>query len=287
VGRSTMRVYAATFPSSIEVDICTSALTVCLEFRCAFKRTVRSTFKACVALHSLSIPFMSFLGLSCRRSSSTTCPREWSPMSAYRNSVFVAADVNGVKVNVQFFFDQYGPSTAQLLSRSHEAFQRIFAVHHVNRTFAVSHAVVFNEYTQAWDRLERSAQLTHNCQVYLFQPDTLDIPGEIPPPISSYTLLGGYESPTRDYSNSPRAPAPSTSYSYTPVTYTSPYTSTQPRHLPLDTAPVREIQGPSLLAEERQKVESTLRLPLDEHRDSVRREVTRFSDELSPQRRQT
>jgi hypothetical protein len=210
-----------------------------------------------------------------------------------RNAVCVAADVNGQKINLQFFFDQYGPSTAQVLARAHDAFQRVYDSHGVNRTFAVSHAVVFNDYAQTWDRLERSAQLTHNCQVYLFQPDTLDIPGEIPEPMLASQLLAGYQSPSRESYNhyavhsSPRAAAAIQS-SYAPTAYSSPaYSSPSRAQREAVSATYRagpEIGGPSLLREEREKEDAKLMMPVDAHRDAVRRETSRFTESLSPAR---
>ncbi|RNF05099.1 uncharacterized protein Tco025E_07863 [Trypanosoma conorhini] len=125
-------------------------------------------------------------------------------------SICVATDCEGEKVNLRFLFDSYGPSLAQLLNRSLVAFNNVFRLRSVPRTFAVSAAVVFNDVHNTWDRLERSTQLLHNSQVYLFQPDILDMPAEIPEPFEGAPLLGeGYVSPPREASASPHAVAPS------------------------------------------------------------------------------
>ncbi|KAF5226814.1 hypothetical protein ECC02_000315 [Trypanosoma cruzi] len=125
-------------------------------------------------------------------------------------SICVATDCDGEKANLRFLFDSYGPSVAQLLNRSIVAFNNLFRLRSVPRTFAVSAAVVFNDVHSTWDRLERSTQLLHNSQVYLFQPDILDLPAEIPEPFEGHPLLGDEGGwPQCDASNSPRAVGPS------------------------------------------------------------------------------
>ncbi|RNF12259.1 hypothetical protein TraAM80_00406 [Trypanosoma rangeli] len=125
-------------------------------------------------------------------------------------SICVATDCDGEKVNLRFLFDSYGPSLVQLLNRSIVAFNNVFRLRSVPRIFAVSAAVVFNDVHSTWDRLERSTQLLHNSQVYLFQPDILDLPAEIPEPFEGQSLLDeDYVSPRRDVSTSPHALGPS------------------------------------------------------------------------------
>lgn len=117
-------------------------------------------------------------------------------------SLCVATDFNGHKVNLQFFFDAHGPQLAQILSRATEAFNQYFRSKGiVDRPFSITTAVIFNEKHETWDRLERSSQLVHNGQIYLFQPDVVDIPAEIPDPISATQYLAGYVSPQRSFVN--------------------------------------------------------------------------------------
>ncbi|KAH9579737.1 BILBO1 [Trypanosoma melophagium] len=124
-------------------------------------------------------------------------------------SICVATDVDGEKVNLRFLFDAYGPSVTQLLNRAAVAFNNLFHRCGIPRAFATSAAVVFNETQCTWDRLERSTQLLHNSQVYLFQPDILDLPAVIPEPYEAQPLLGDtYVSPRREASDSPRAVGP-------------------------------------------------------------------------------
>lgn len=124
-------------------------------------------------------------------------------------SISVATDCNGDKVNLRFLFDTCGPSVAQLFHCSTVAFNNLFQLRSVGRTFTLSAAVVFDDMHCAWDRLERSTQLLHNSQVYLFQPDILDVPAIIPEPFEGHPFLGDdYVLPERNASNSPRATAP-------------------------------------------------------------------------------
>ena len=117
-------------------------------------------------------------------------------------SLCVATDFRGHKVNLQFFFDSHGPQLAQILSRASEAFNQFFRSKGVlDRPFSVTTAVIFNERYETWDRLERSAQLVHNGQIYLFQPDVNDVPAEIPDPISASQYLTDYVSPQRSFVN--------------------------------------------------------------------------------------
>lgn len=228
-------------------------------------------------------------------------------MSYY--SVCCAADCNGAKINLEFVFDQYGPSVPQLLSRATEAFTRVFQLRGILRTFAISSAVVFNERLRCWDRLERASQLLHNSQVYLFQPDLLDLPGEIPDPIPGVDFLYQYQSPDRTrcaaavsssvsqqltFEDSPRVRAPSSHVPREQFYYSSPAipsSSGDPRasiraQLLADMAKHRgeTVPGPSILAEVREEEERKAHLDLDTHRETVRREAREFEKSLSPQR---
>lgn len=203
-------------------------------------------------------------------------------------NICVATDLAGAKVNLLFSFDQYGPSTAQLLSRASEAFAQVFRLRGYSRIFAISSAVVFNEALRTWDRLERSSQLLHNSQVYIFQPDVVDVPGELPDPIPAYQFLVGYASPKRDeeFSRSPRPPLPTTFGDYVPVSRSSPALE-EHRTKMLHEREVHAgevVPGASILKEERAKEDMKDHLSLDEHRELVRREAREFSNSLSPVR---
>lgn len=228
-------------------------------------------------------------------------------------SVFVAADCNGEKVNLQFTFE-FGPSVSQVLSRATEAFRVVFLQRHLQRPFAVSAVVIFNEVTSTWDRLERSTQLSHNCQVYVFQPDILDVPSEIGDAIPASTYLGNYASPSRDSPQPSPRPAIPTTYEprsiaatyTTPIysNYASPFlegaSSPNPYSLAnssryernvniashYSSSPKAEYAGSSdsILRQERQRIERQSSLPLDQMREELRREVREFS--ASPERAQ-
>eukprot|EP00388_Colpodella_angusta_P027796 GDKK01010515.1.p1 GENE.GDKK01010515.1~~GDKK01010515.1.p1 ORF type:complete len:241 (-),score=15.18 GDKK01010515.1:155-877(-) len=110
--------------------------------------------------------------------------------------------MGGHKVNLQFFFDAHGPQLAQILNRATEAFNQYFRNKGItDHPFSITTAVIFNEKHETWDRLERSSQLVHNGQIYLFQPDVVDIPAEIPDPISATQYLSEYISPQRSFVN--------------------------------------------------------------------------------------
>lgn len=223
-------------------------------------------------------------------------------------SVAVAADCNGEKANLQFFFE-FGPSVAQVLSRAGEAFRVLFRQRGIDRIFVTSAAVIFNDALECWDRLERSTQLTHNCQLYIFQPDVLDIPAEIGEPISGAAFLGDYYSPAREssYSPSPR-PAPLASYaprsaglvyaspvygaSYesTTTTYKStfvdhssgvanPYSLANATKHHYERSPNFREGSESILRQEREKMERQSHMPLDELRNELRREAKEYSPE--------
>lgn len=211
-------------------------------------------------------------------------------------SVCCAADCNGAKINLEFVFDQYGPSVPQLLSRATEAFSRIFHLRGIVRTFAISSAVVFNERLRCWDRLERASQLLHNSQVYLFQPDILDVPGEIPDPIPGSDFLYQYRSPERAYDaeatyDSPRARAPSSHVPRSQFYYSSPLVLEDSRSSvraqllqEMEKHRGETVEGPSILAQVREEEARKEALDLDTHREIVRRETRDFEKSLSPQR---
>ena len=220
-------------------------------------------------------------------------------MSSGRYDVYVAADCNGAKLNLQFSFDQYGPSVAQLLSRATEAFSQFFLMKGIMRPFAVSSIVVFDEVARRWVPLERSSQLIHNAQTYVFQPDILDVPGEISDPIAASQFLIHYVSPPRDgRSPSPRAVAPNVWAPRSDWPYPSPDVAVQLDFTQEEKNVIRQkerqrrsgggspakVTGPSILQEEREKVERLIALPVDEHRLAVRNESEKFSNSLSPQR---
>lgn len=220
-------------------------------------------------------------------------------------SVFVAADCNGEKLNLQFLFED-SPSVSQVLNRSTDAFASIFLQRGLRRSFAISAAVIYNDVHQTWDRLERSTQLLHNAQVYLFQPDVVDVPSEIADPVPASLYLGTeYRSPSRtNLSQSPRAAVPS-SYDPRPTStmYSSPsvsiyggsnpigvgshnpynlantsqsrYSTSQPRTLANDNV--------SIIRQEREKLEQQSHLSLDELRGVLKNETKSFS--ASPDRR--
>eukprot|EP00758_Cryptobia_borreli_P005653 Tbor_TRINITY_DN4953_c2_g2::TRINITY_DN4953_c2_g2_i1::g.9780::m.9780 len=127
-------------------------------------------------------------------------------------SLCIATDFERSKVNLQFFYDS-PPSIAQVLTRAYSAFNQLNISRGISHQFIATTVVIFNENNQTWDRLERSSQLVHNGQIYLFQPDVVDIPAEIPDPISAEEFLKGYVSPHASrndsrYSESPMAAHP-------------------------------------------------------------------------------
>lgn len=224
-------------------------------------------------------------------------------------SVAVAADCNGEKFNLQFLFE-FGPSVAQILSRASEAFRVVFRQRGIDRIFAISASVIFNDTLGCWDRLERSTQLAHNCQLYIFQPDVLDVPAEIGDPVPASMFLGEYISPAREsqgYSASPRPFLPSTFEPRNPsVVYASPAYTSHDRFsgdyksafvdhsqtsnpYSLANASRYERSPPSLregsesiLRQERDRIERQASIPLDDLRNELRREAKEYS--ASPDR---
>jgi hypothetical protein len=230
-------------------------------------------------------------------------------------SVAVAADCNGEKVNLQFFFE-FGPSVAQVLSRASEAFRALFRQRGIDRIFVTSASVIFNDALECWDRLDRSTQLTHNCQLYIFQPDVLDIPAEIGDPIPASSFLGDYYSPAREpsHSQSPRPTPPvsfasrnigqvyasplyTASYETTTTTYqkssafadhsvaTNPYSFANATKHQYERTPNFQDGSESIIRQEREKMERQAHMPLDELRNELRREAKEYS--VSPDRRST
>lgn len=203
--------------------------------------------------------------------------------------VYVASVAGTEKVNIELTFAA-PPSVAQVISRATAAFARLFTLRGYKTEFAVSFAMIFDDATLRWAPLERSTQLTHNCQVYVFQPDCVDVPGEIPDPISATQLLADYESPSR-HSAVDLSPRPALPASYSPR---STFTHPSPAELALESerrrrvlAEYRDIPGDSIIREERTKEEQKITLPLDAHRDTVRRETQSFLEgQWSPSRRQ-
>ena len=215
-------------------------------------------------------------------------------------SICVATSSGTAKVNLQFFFDRYAPTVAQLLSRATEAFTRLFRIRgYAAAEFAISLSMIFDEVLQRWVPLERSAQLHHGAQVYVFQPDTHDAPGEIPDPVQASQLLTDYASPSRDVSSPPRALPAYDPVPYAPRAYHSPYQDLSPSRrdtyrqlsavapLPRSIDPIPFVPCDSILQEERLKENRKLELPVDEHRSVVRQETSEFTRRLSasPDRR--
>jgi hypothetical protein len=208
--------------------------------------------------------------------------------------VFVAADCDGQKVNVRFLFDTSSPSLTQVLNRAQEVFKRIFQQRSVLRTFAISAPVIFNDVTCTWDRLERSVQLQHNSQIYLFQPDILDLPGEIPDPIDPLDIIGyNSSSPVREGSRSssysPRTEFPT---AFVPERIFSNFSTPHDRSLSfgqfskppaVSAEKIGLSDGGSIFRDERRKMEQQASLPIDELRSQLRREAKEFSS--SPDRR--
>nr|CCD17551.1 unnamed protein product [Trypanosoma congolense IL3000] len=103
--------------------------------------------------------------------------------------VCAAADCGGVKVNLRFLFDASELTVSRMLRRATVAFSNYFRRKGIEHEFAANSVVVFNDAHCTWDRLERTTQLFTNSQVYLFQPDTVDVPAAIPEPIDSEQFL--------------------------------------------------------------------------------------------------
>jgi hypothetical protein len=210
-------------------------------------------------------------------------------------SVCVAADIGGGKGNIEFLFDRMGPSVGQLLSRAQEVFSRILIGRGISRPFIVSGTLIFDDLTARWVPLERSSQIVHNSQVYLFQPDIVDVPGEIPHPVPAIDYLSAYSSPSRGLrTSSPRAELPldygprMTAYPYSPMDIALRSRSVEEQRAALESISRHtgeHIAGGSILREEREKEERKLHLDLDTHRATVRSETDQFMRlDLSPRR---
>jgi hypothetical protein len=238
-------------------------------------------------------------------------------------SVCVAAAVGtatgaNAKTNLLFQFEQ-PPSASQVMSRSITAFSQLQQERGNFNEFFVNCAMIFDDNTSRWVPLERSNQITHNCQVYLFQPDVPDVAGPIPDPVPADSFLNSYVSPARsgaavtqhhsarglmprdpDLSSFQQRDVPTQNYN------NSSYSQPNNRSLGggygsgSDDALTREqreilrreaerygsgfVAGDSILKEERDKEERKIVLPIDTHRDLVRTETKRFAEEVSPSR---
>ena len=236
--------------------------------------------------------------------------------------VCAAAAIAGGKVNLLLQFDS-PPSAAQVMSRAIAAFTQLQQDRGIFAPFFVNCAMIFDDASSRWVPLERSSQVVHNCQVYLFQPDVSDVAGPIPDPIPASTFLVSYRSPERAgrddyYGTSPRGLMPTDpDLSRFPVerNLSIGYADQQPpphwhahgkRHhshqpqpyddslSPEQRAILRReadkfaantfVPGESILKEERDKEDQKLQLPLDSHRDRVREETRKFASDISPER---
>jgi hypothetical protein len=223
--------------------------------------------------------------------------------------VYVASMCGNTKTNIELIFSA-PPSIAQVTRRATAAFQRLAEIRGIHMEFAVSFAMIFDDYESRWVPLERSSQLVHNAQVYYFQPDVLDLPGEIPDPVSAVQFMGedyynispgtsrrgsvspggraadtsDYVSPYRAAQESPRAAVPA---SYTPrrdFNYPAVdefHKDVERRHR--EAAKLGDIPGASIIQQERESEERKARLPVDLYRETVRRETQAFL-EWSPSR---
>jgi hypothetical protein len=200
--------------------------------------------------------------------------------------VYVASMCGPSKANVELVFEG-PPSIAQVMSRAAVALERLASLRGVRGfEFAVSFAMCFDDFESHWVPLERSTQLVHNCQLYIFLPDVVDLPGEIPDPVSANQFLGDYSSPERGVSpaaasvppsSSPRAEMPSTftprrNFSYPSVEDIRRYSAERHR----EAAKLPDIPGASIIAQEREAEARKAGLDVDVHRETVRRETQSF-----------
>lgn len=132
-------------------------------------------------------------------------------------AVCVAAAINRTKVNLLLQFSQ-APSAAQVMSRAIAAFTQLQQDRGIFTPFFCNCAMIFDDASSRWVPLERSSQLVHNAQVYLFQPDVPDVAGAIPDPIPADTFLVDYRSPPRGANSisSSRINASQTTYDPSP-----------------------------------------------------------------------
>jgi hypothetical protein len=240
-------------------------------------------------------------------------------------AVCVAAAVNNSKLNLLLQFEQ-PPSAAQVLSRSIAAFTQLQQSRGIHTPFFCNCAMIFDDDSSRWVPLERSSQVVHGAQCYIFQPDVADVAGPIPDPIPASSFLVGYQSPPRNinaaqttYDPSPRGLMPTDPdlSSFNPATrnldfgdrqYGGGYSSSRAVAAgggyndnernplsPEQRAILRReaerggntfVAGGSILAEERQKEDQKIKLGLDEHRQRVRDETKRFTHDVSPPRQQ-
>lgn len=206
--------------------------------------------------------------------------------------ICVASVLGLDKVNLELIFTT-PPSIAQVMSRATVAFNRLARLRGYSTEFAVSFAMVFDDYEGLWVPLERSTQLTHNAQLYVFQPDVVDTPGHIPDPVSALQLLDDYASPARNltpsyaaHHESPRAPPPT---SFPPrnaqAVYPTPEDIRRESERRRRLIDMSDIPGDSILRVERENEARKLELPVDTHRETVRRETQTFLEaQWSPSR---
>ena len=116
----------------------------------------------------------------------------------YMFAVCTAAAIGNAKVNLLLQFEA-PPAASQVLSRGIAAFSQLQQDRGVFTPFFVNCAMVFDDASSRWVPLERSSQIVHNCQIYLFQPDVPDVAGPIPDPIPASTFLVSYRSPERSH----------------------------------------------------------------------------------------
>lgn len=200
--------------------------------------------------------------------------------------ICVASVLSYEKVNIEITFDT-PPSIAQVMSRAAAAFNRLAALRGVRAEFAVSFAMIFDDLAELWVPLERSTQLAHNSQVYIFQPDVIDVPGHIPEPVSASQYLVDYSSPSRlsEYRDSPRPAAPERFTERVRFDFPTPEDIRRESERRRRTIEVTNVPGTSILREERDNEERKISLPVDVHRETVRRETQSFlNSEWSPSR---
>eukprot|EP00755_Sulcionema_specki_P011141 Sspe_Gene.48334::Locus_25087_Transcript_1_1_Confidence_1.000_Length_1113::g.48334::m.48334 len=99
--------------------------------------------------------------------------------------VNVALELYGTKQNLQFTIPNPCPALQQLRALVEEAFQAESAtlkpadVH--MHTVIVEEMELYDMALRRWVRLDHPSQVTDGCQLYAFQPSTVDDQGRIPP----------------------------------------------------------------------------------------------------------
>ena len=220
-------------------------------------------------------------------------------------SVCTAAAIGGSKLNLLLQFDR-PPAAAQVMSRAIAAFSQLQEERGDFTPFFCNCVMIFDDAASRWVPLERSSQVVHNCQVYLFQPDVPDVAGPIPDPVPACAFLIGYRSPDRSVAHSasprglmPRDPdlsrfdrpayyAPPHDYGASAAAFAA-YAATSPPPLPSSppssTFKAPFVAGGSILREERDREDAKITLPVDTHRERIREETRRFGEDVSPARR--